>query len=119
MHGATTIRPTIWMILFLPSLAANTISRYFIPASLWKGSVEFNGSGTLLTSTACLLHPNRNPQLSQQQIEDYLRHYYGVEQILWVSEGIVGDDTDGHIDDTVRFVNEDTVLTVVEKNKAG
>lgn len=81
------------------------------------GSVEFNGAGTLLTSTACLLNPNRNPHLKQQQIEKYLMNYYGVEQILWVDEGIVGDDTDGHIDDTVRFVNEDTVLTVVEENK--
>jgi agmatine deiminase len=81
------------------------------------GSVEFNGAGTLLTSTACLLNPNRNPHLNQDQIETYLRNYYGVEQILWVDEGIVGDDTDGHIDDTVRFVNADTVLTVVEKNK--
>ncbi|HEX5154332.1 MAG TPA: agmatine deiminase family protein [Parafilimonas sp.] len=82
------------------------------------GSVEFNGKGTLLTSTACLLNPNRNPQLNQEQIENYLGEYYGVEQILWVDEGIVGDDTDGHIDDTVRFVNEDTVLTVIEENKA-
>ena len=81
------------------------------------GSVEFNGKGTLLTSTACLLNPNRNPQLNQQQIENYLCQYYGVEQILWVDEGIVGDDTDGHIDDTVRFINEDTVLTVIEENK--
>lgn len=81
------------------------------------GSVEFNGAGTLLTSTACLLNPNRNPHLNQEQIEQYLRDYYGIEQILWVDEGIVGDDTDGHIDDTVRFVNEDTVVTVVETNK--
>ncbi len=81
------------------------------------GSVEFNGKGTLLTSTACLLNPNRNPHLTQQQIEKYLCNYYGVEQILWVEDGIVGDDTDGHIDDTVRFVNEDTVLTVIEENK--
>ena len=80
------------------------------------GSVEFNGAGTLLTSTACLLNPNRNPHLNQDQIENYLRNYYGVEQILWVDEGVVGDDTDGHIDDTVRFVNEDTVLTVVESD---
>ena len=78
------------------------------------GSVEFNGAGTILTSTACLLNPNRNPHLNQEQIETYLRDYYGAEQILWVDEGIVGDDTDGHIDDTIRFVNEDTVLTVVE-----
>ncbi|HET6994511.1 MAG TPA: agmatine deiminase family protein, partial [Chitinophagaceae bacterium] len=82
------------------------------------GSVEFNGAGTLMTSTACLLNPNRNPQLNQQQIEEYLFNYYGVEQILWVDEGIVGDDTDGHIDDTVRFVNEDTVVTVVEEDKS-
>lgn len=82
------------------------------------GSVEFNGKGTLMTSTACLLNPNRNPHLNQSQIEAYLIQYYGVEQILWVDEGIVGDDTDGHIDDTVRFVNEDTVLTVIEENKA-
>jgi agmatine deiminase len=81
------------------------------------GSVEFNGQGTLLTSTACLLNPNRNPHLNQQQIEEYLHNYYGVEQVLWVDEGIVGDDTDGHIDDTVRFVNANTVLTVVEENK--
>jgi len=81
------------------------------------GSVEFNGAGTLLTSTCCLLNPNRNPHLSQEQIETYLRDYYGVEQILWVKEGIVGDDTDGHIDDTVRFVNEDTVITVIEEDR--
>ncbi|RYG02674.1 MAG: agmatine deiminase family protein [Chitinophagaceae bacterium] len=82
------------------------------------GSVEFNGKGTLLTSTACLLNPNRNPHLNQDQIETYLRNYYGVDQILWVDEGIVGDDTDGHIDDTVRFVNADTVLTVIEEDKS-
>jgi agmatine deiminase len=81
------------------------------------GSVEFNGAGTILTSTACLLNENRNPSLSQQQIEEYLYHYYGADQVLWVDDGIIGDDTDGHIDDTVRFVNEDTVLTVVEENK--
>lgn len=81
------------------------------------GSVEFNGKGTLLTSTACLLNPNRNPHLNQEQIEKYLRDFYGVEQILWVDEGIVGDDTDGHIDDTVRFVNADTVLATVESDR--
>ncbi len=82
------------------------------------GSVEFNGKGTLLTTTACLLNKNRNPHLSQQQIEKYLTEYYGVENILWLGDGIVGDDTDGHIDDITRFVNEDTVVTVVEENKS-
>jgi agmatine deiminase len=80
------------------------------------GSVEFNGQGTILTSKSCLLNQNRNPHLSQQEIEQYLKDYYGQQQILWVSDGIVGDDTDGHIDDTVRFVNHNTVLTVVEDN---
>lgn len=82
------------------------------------GSVEFNGKGTVLTSRSCLLNPNRNPHLTQEEIEGYLCDYYGVEQVLWVSDGIVGDDTDGHIDDTVRFVNEDTVVAVVEQNPA-
>lgn len=81
------------------------------------GSVDFNGAGTVITSTACLLNPNRNPHLNQSQIEQYLMDYYGQEQVLWVDEGIVGDDTDGHIDDTVRFVNEDTVITVIEENR--
>ncbi len=70
-----------------------------------------------MTSTCCLLNENRNPHLNQEQIEQYLRDFYGVQQILWVADGIIGDDTDGHIDDTVRFVNEDTVITVVETNQ--
>jgi agmatine deiminase len=80
------------------------------------GSVEFNGTGTILTSTSCLLNPNRNSHLNRDQIENYLFDYYGANQVLWVEDGIVGDDTDGHIDDTIRFVNEDTVLTVIESN---
>lgn len=82
------------------------------------GSVEFNGAGTLLTSRSCLLNANRNPHLNQGQIEEYLMEYYGVDQVLWVSDGIVGDDTDGHIDDTVRFVNSDTVIAMVEPKKS-
>ncbi|MGE7774596.1 agmatine deiminase family protein [Chitinophaga sp. NPDC101104] len=81
------------------------------------GSVEFNGKGTILTSTCCLLNENRNPHLNREQVEQYLHDFYGANQVLWVEEGIVGDDTDGHIDDTIRFVNEDTVLTVIESDK--
>lgn len=81
------------------------------------GSVDFNGKGTVLTTTSCLLNPNRNPHLSQEQIERYLYDYYGVTNILWLGDGIIGDDTDGHIDDLTRFVNADTVVTVVEANK--
>jgi agmatine deiminase len=82
------------------------------------GSVEFNGRGTVLTTTSCLLNDNRNPQLDQKQIEQYLHDYYGADNILWLGDGIIGDDTDGHIDDLTRFVNEDTVVTVVERNKS-
>jgi len=78
------------------------------------GSIEVNGCGTLLTTEACLLNKNRNPHLSQAQIEQYLRDHLGVSQILWLGEGIIGDDTDGHIDDLTRFVNPTTVVTVVE-----
>lgn len=81
------------------------------------GSVEFNGKGTLLTTRSCLLNENRNPHLNQQQIEQYLISYYGVDHILWLGDGIIGDDTDGHIDDLTRFVSEDTVVTIVEENK--
>ncbi len=81
------------------------------------GSVEFNGQGTLLTTKACLLNPNRNPQLNQRQIERYLHDYYGVHQVLWLGDGIDGDDTDGHVDDITRFVNACTVITAVEMNR--
>ncbi|NDE61111.1 MAG: agmatine deiminase family protein [Cyclobacteriaceae bacterium] len=92
---------------------------YFTPDIVMEGgSVEFNGNGTLLTSKACLLNPNRNPHLSQTQIEKFLCDYYGVKHILWVGDGILGDDTDGHIDDITRFVNADTVVAVVEERKS-
>jgi agmatine deiminase len=81
------------------------------------GSVDFNGKGTVLTTTSCLLNPNRNPHLKRKQIEKYLHDYYGVENILWLGDGITGDDTDGHIDDLTRFVNRDTVITVVETER--
>ena len=81
------------------------------------GSIEVNGCGTLLTSESCLLNTNRNPQLTRAQIERYLRDYLGVRHILWLGDGIVGDDTDGHIDDLTRFVDPTTVVTVVESNR--
>ena len=80
------------------------------------GSIEVNGAGTVLTTKACLLNKNRNPQLTQSQVEDYLKHYLDVKQVLWLEDGIIGDDTDGHIDDLSRFVNENTIVTIVEEN---
>ena len=81
------------------------------------GSIDVNGVGDLLTTKSCLLNPNRNPQLNQQQIEEYLRNFYGVDNIIWLGDGIVGDDTDGHVDDLSRFVNPDTIITAVEEDK--
>jgi len=80
------------------------------------GSIEVNGEGTLLTTEACLLHPNRNPTLDRATIEARLRDYLGVRHILWLGEGIAGDDTDGHVDDLTRFVSPNAVVTVVEDN---
>lgn len=103
----------------IPTLIGKELGlKVFYPNIVMEGgSVEFNGAGTILTTTACLLNKNRNPHLSQSEIEKYLLEFYGQEQVLWLGEGIVGDDTDGHIDDITRFVNANTVLTVVEENK--
>jgi len=81
------------------------------------GSIDVNGSGALLTTESCLLNKNRNPNLSRDEIEQRLRDYVGVTDILWLGDGIAGDDTDGHIDDLTRFVSERTVVTVVEENR--
>jgi agmatine deiminase len=89
----------------------------FSPGMILEGgSIEVNGRGTVLTTTSCLLNPNRNPSLSQGQIEKYLCEYLGANQVLWLGEGIVGDDTDGHIDDLARFLNPTTLAVVVEED---
>jgi len=89
-----------------------------IPMVLEGGSIEVNGRGTLLTTEQCLLNPNRNPAMSRDAIEGRLRDLLGVTQVVWLGDGIVGDDTDGHIDDLTRFVGEDVVVTVVEQDPA-
>ena len=81
------------------------------------GSIDVNGAGALLTTESCLMNKNRNPNLSRDEIEQCLRDYFGVQEILWLGEGIEGDDTDGHIDDLARFVSENTVVTVVEESR--
>jgi agmatine deiminase len=80
------------------------------------GSIDVNGRGSVLTTEACLLNPNRNPTLQRPDIERYLREYLGVSHILWLGDGIAGDDTDGHVDDLTRFVDPTTVVTVLEEN---
>jgi agmatine deiminase len=82
------------------------------------GSIDVNGRGSLLTTEACLLNRNRNPELNRQAIERHLCEYLGVSHILWLGDGIAGDDTDGHVDDLSRFVDPTTVVTVVEDDPA-
>ncbi|MDQ2975431.1 MAG: agmatine deiminase family protein [Acidobacteriota bacterium] len=92
-------------------------ARRFEPGIVMEGgSIEVNGAGCLLTTEQCLLNPNRNPQLSKSDIEQYLKNYLGVEKVLWLGEGIVGDDTDGHVDDIARFVSPNVIACVVEED---
>ena len=80
------------------------------------GSIDVNGEGLLLTSEQCLLNPNRNPELRRTDIEANLRSYLGIKHVLWLGEGLVGDDTDGHIDDMSRFFKADGIVTCVESD---
>ena len=87
----------------------------FYPRMILEGgAIDVNGAGALLTTESCLLNPNRNPNLRREEIEQRLRDFLGVREILWLGDGIAGDDTDGHVDDLARFVAARTVVTVVE-----
>jgi agmatine deiminase len=89
----------------------------FYPGIVMEGgAVDFNGAGTVLTTESCLLNKNRNPKLSKKRIEQYLKDYYGQSHVCWLGEGIVGDDTDGHVDDLARFVNPTTIVVAVEED---
>ena len=80
------------------------------------GSVDGNGCGSVLTTESCLLHPNREPGRTREQMEQRLAAWLGARNVLWLGDGIVGDDTDGHVDDLTRFVDASTVVTVVEED---
>lgn len=91
--------------------------RRFEPGIVLEGgAIDVNGAGCVLTTEQCLLNPNRNPQLSREEIEDYLKQYLGVSKVLWLGEGIVGDDTDGHIDDIARFVAPNMIVCALEED---
>jgi len=104
----------------VPERIAQSLHLDFIKPGmvLEGGSIDVNGAGALLTTQSCLLHKNRNPHLTKSQIEERLQVFLGVTHIYWLDEGIEGDDTDGHIDDIARFVNEETVVMVMEQNPA-
>jgi len=100
-----------------PSIARKLKLRRFEDTMVLEGgSIDVNGRGLLLTSEQCLLNPNRNPHLSRTQIEQNLKDFLGIKTVLWVGEGIAGDDTDGHIDDMTRFFKPDGFVTVMEPN---
>jgi agmatine deiminase len=89
----------------------------FLPGIVLEGgSIDVNGCGTVMTTEQCLLNKNRNPSLSKKDIETYLKEYLGVQKVIWLKDGIVGDDTDGHVDDIARFVNPTTVLCAYEED---
>lgn len=83
------------------------------------GSIDVNGTGTLITTEECLLSEiqQRNPGVSREQLERIFHDYLGIDQVLWMNRGIAGDDTHGHVDDITRFVDANTILTVVEPNR--
>ncbi|MBN1689130.1 MAG: agmatine deiminase family protein [Candidatus Omnitrophica bacterium] len=91
---------------------------YFPDQVLEGGAIDVNGEGEGLTTESCLLHPNRNPGFSKREIEISLRQYLGIRNIVWLSGGIAGDDTDGHVDNLARFVSKDTILAAYEKKTA-
>ncbi len=91
---------------------------YFEPGIVMEGgSIDVNGKGSVLTTTQCLLNKNRNPNLSKVQIETYLSDYIGTKNMIWLSSGIEGDDTDGHVDDFARFASNNLILCATGSSK--
>jgi agmatine deiminase len=89
------------------------------PVILEGGAIDSNGCGTLLTSEECLMHPTiqvRNPNFTKADYEAVFKEYLGITNVIWLGNGIEGDDTHGHIDDLCRFVNKDTIVTIVESD---
>ena len=91
------------------------------PVIVEGGAIDVNGKGTLLTSEECLMHPSiqvRNQGFTKADYEAVFKEYLGVTNVIWLGDGIAGDDTHGHIDDLCRFVDEDTIITVIETDKS-
>lgn len=105
----------------VPARVAATlkIDRIFKPGIVMEGgAVDFNGAGTVLTTTDCLLNKNRNPKLKKADVERYLKDYYGQDHVCWLTGGIAGDDTDGHIDDLARFISPTKIVFGIESNRS-
>lgn len=98
-------------------MATATQAKYYrSPLYLEGGAIEGNGAGIVITTEAVALNRNRNPDWSKQEVETELKKCLGATDIFWLPKGIEGDDTDGHIDDLTRFIQEDAVITIIESN---
>jgi agmatine deiminase len=91
-------------------LYEENIGRYVAPFILEGGSIHVDGEGTLITTTECLLNPNRNPDLSLGDIEYGLKVYLGINKVIWLSKGVYNDETDGHVDNLCCFIRPGVVL---------
>ena len=95
-----------------------TKARHFqAPLVMEGGSFHVDGEGTVLTSRECLLNPNRNPDLSQKEIEHYLHNYLGTKKVIWLNKGLLGDETDGHIDEIACFIAPGKVLCLITNDQ--
>lgn len=94
--------------------AALGVPRFETDMILEGGSIDVNGRGVLMTTESCLLNPNRNPGLERDEIERRLAEFLGIDEVIWLRDGIAGDDTDGHIDDLARFVAPQTVVAATD-----
>lgn len=115
-YNACGAKYTLWQNdAAMPSFIANkfNIDRVEPGMILEGGSIDVNGAGALITTESVLLNKNRNPALSSSEIKDKLRKYLGAEQIIWLKNGLAGDVKDGHVENTTRWLNEETVVTMI------
>ncbi|MDM8518618.1 agmatine deiminase [Anaerolineales bacterium HSG6] len=99
-------------------LQIERVARYDAPLILEGGSIHVDGEGTLITTEQCLLNPNRNPELSQSDIETHLRNYLNIETIIWLTEGVYKDETDGHVDNLCCFIRPGVVALTWTDNES-
>jgi agmatine deiminase len=96
----------------------HTQANYFhAPLVMEGGSFHVDGEGTVLTSRECLLNANRNPHLKQEEIEQFLRDYIGANKFIWLNKGLLGDETDGHIDEIACFIAPGKVLALITNDR--
>jgi agmatine deiminase len=98
-------------------LAHERLTRYRAPFVNEGGAIHVDGQGTLMVTEQCLLNPNRNPRLNQSQIEFCLKQYLGVRSIIWLGEGVVNDETSGHIDNLACFVRPGEICLTWSDNR--